>query len=85
MPYLSSFSGNFYDPSGKLVATVVPGTGVDNGMVTASGYLFIDARMTIQWKDDSTLAFLYFSGVGCVHHYFLLSRSRADSTRILEP
>ncbi|EMD34248.1 hypothetical protein CERSUDRAFT_86374 [Gelatoporia subvermispora B] len=57
-------SGNLSDTSGNLVATVVPNTSADDGVVSASGTFFPDAKATLQWIVDGELAYLHMQGVG---------------------
>lgn len=52
------------DPSGNLVATVVPNTSSDHGLIDADGTFFPDAKITLQWTVDQKFAYLHGQGVG---------------------
>ena len=59
------YRGNFTDPSGILVATMLPGT-TDTGFVNVNpgGLFFPDAVIVWRWEVDQTLAYIRTRGVG---------------------
>ncbi|OCH92366.1 hypothetical protein OBBRIDRAFT_791358 [Obba rivulosa] len=56
--------GELYLPNGTLAATVVPGTGMGNGIVATDGIFYPSVYMTLQWAVDNTFAYCHVQGVG---------------------
>ncbi|TFK93155.1 hypothetical protein K466DRAFT_581242 [Polyporus arcularius HHB13444] len=61
--YAPISGGNFTDPSGKLVATVLPGS-ADTGIANAAGFFFPQVVLNLRWEVDQKLAYLRAEGVG---------------------
>ncbi|KAG8947756.1 hypothetical protein FRC00_008960, partial [Tulasnella sp. 408] len=57
--------GNFTDNHSNVFATVVPGSGAENGLVDLLGDIHIDARMTLKLvEENNTYAYLQYTGIG---------------------
>ncbi|KIO33236.1 hypothetical protein M407DRAFT_17798 [Tulasnella calospora MUT 4182] len=57
--------GNFTDWNGNVFATVVPGAGGENGLVDSTGFLHLDARLTLKLvNENDTYAYLQHLGIG---------------------
>ncbi|KAI0710452.1 hypothetical protein C8T65DRAFT_648412 [Cerioporus squamosus] len=61
--YAPLIEGNFTDPLGNLVATVLPGS-ADNGIISDSGTYFSQVTLNLRWEVDQRLAYLRGEGVG---------------------
>ncbi|OCH84161.1 hypothetical protein OBBRIDRAFT_839921 [Obba rivulosa] len=57
-------SGSLSDPAGNLVATIVPGTTADHGIIASDGTFYSDAKITLQWTADDKFAYIHALGVG---------------------
>ena len=65
MTHTPSYSGNFTDLNGNLVATVLPSA--DTGIISdESGTFFLDLVLPLRWAVDGKLAYLRSQGPGCV-------------------
>ncbi|RPD62158.1 hypothetical protein L226DRAFT_613467 [Lentinus tigrinus ALCF2SS1-7] len=61
--YAPLSGGNITDPSGKLVATLLPGS-ADTGIIASSGAFYPQAILNLRWEADQKLAYLRAEGVG---------------------
>ncbi|OCH91442.1 hypothetical protein OBBRIDRAFT_803297 [Obba rivulosa] len=56
--------GVLFNPNGTLAATVVPGTGIGNGILADDGIFLASIMFTVQFAADNTYAYVAVQGVG---------------------
>jgi hypothetical protein len=52
------------DPTGALIANVVPGVGGETGVIDKNGNLQIDVKAIFQFVDDKKYAYAAITGIG---------------------